>query len=372
MLQPYDVKWTVAAAGADYEMSVGQYTADTPEHLERYLTFLGSRLVFLIDWNRARKRLARLVGKANAVGLLKWAAENDIGHVGFLKAGDIRLIEAALERAAPLQMRLGARLDEWLGGDAARAFLMSVLRTTSSGLRAGHSSSLIEDEIEAELLRHLRTTDRHPYSDAADHAVIISSASDRLQSTLLRLRYGGNRDEAPRTAELTAAWTGKADRIVRHAGRSLLRAGDGSHLQRLLAEADCAADALEETAFLLTVIPASIDQEVLSLLGALADVVDQAARDYVRCLEESRELSAASASAEVDSFLLTVDRLAERGHHALAARRALTSRLLHGPGDFHLLFVVSDMAHGLERAAMALSRCGQIVRDCVLSTRLSR
>jgi hypothetical protein len=62
--------------------------------------------VFLIDWNRARKRLARLISKSEAVGLLKWAADNNVGHRAFLQAGDIQLIETAFDRAVPLQTRL--------------------------------------------------------------------------------------------------------------------------------------------------------------------------------------------------------------------------------------------------------------------------
>src|SRR4029077_13690156 len=101
MLQTHDVRWTRGEmpAGEDYQVVVGQFDAETTEQLERYVTFLGSRLVFLIDWNRARKRLTNLVGKTDALALLKWSADNNIGHMGFLKAGDVQLVETALERA---------------------------------------------------------------------------------------------------------------------------------------------------------------------------------------------------------------------------------------------------------------------------------
>ena len=96
-------------------MSVGSYTAPSQAALEAFLQFLGSRLVFLLDWNRARKRLARFVKNSEAVALLRWAADNNIGHHAFLQAGDVRLISTALERATPTQVRFGARLDELLG-----------------------------------------------------------------------------------------------------------------------------------------------------------------------------------------------------------------------------------------------------------------
>ena len=176
---------------------------------------------FCIDWNRARKRLTRLVSKTDALALLKWAADNNIGHLAFLKAGDVQLVETAIERAFAHDMRPGARLDQWLGADAARSFLMSVLRTTSSGLAAGYSLSLIEDEIEAELLRYLQSNDRQMLADAADHAAMISALDDHVRQTLGRMKSGDGHDEASRTAELALSWTARAEQIVRHAGRWL-------------------------------------------------------------------------------------------------------------------------------------------------------
>jgi len=374
MLQTYEIDWTPAGTpvGEDYEMTVGQFTAATHDHLERFLTFLGSRLVFLIDWNRARKRLTRLVSKSDALALLKWAADNNIGHLAFLKAGDVQLVETAIERALAHDMRPGARLDQWLGADAARSFLMSVLRTTSSGLAAGYSLSLIEDEIEAELLRYLQSNDRQMLADAADHAAMISALDDHVRQTLGRMKSGDGHDKASRTAELALSWTARAEQIVRHAGRWLHDSDTDHQLRALLTEAESAVSALEETAFLLTLVPPGTDARMLSLLGGLSHLVGGAVRQYVDCLEESRDLSTASVRSDVDSFLVTVDRLVDHGRQAHAAKRVLTEKLLRGPGDFHQLFVVASLAHEFERAATSLSRCGPIVRDYVLRTRLSR
>jgi hypothetical protein len=111
---------------------------------------------------------------------------------------------------------------------------------------------------------------------------------------------------------------------------------------------------------------------MLSLLAGLAHLVGGAVRQYMDCLEESRDLSTVSVRSDVESFLVTVDRLVDLGRQAHTAKRTLTEKLLRGPGDFHELFVVASLAHEFERAATALSRCGPIVRDYVLKTRLSR
>lgn len=373
LFRPYGVQWTVAPGPAvvDYETTHGRYTAASSEELERFLAFIGSRLVFLIDWNRARKRLARLVRKSDAIGLLKWAADNDVGHRAFLQVGDVVLIETAVERAAPLHTHLGARLDEWLGRDAARAFLMSVLRTTSSGLHAGRSMSLIEDEIEAELLRHMQKTDPHMLQSVAEHAGIISALAERVRATLVEASGDGASGETARTAELAPRWSAQADHIVAHSCRRLDRVSE-RELRRLLTEADGAADALEEAAFLLTLLPPAVDRQTLSLLVSLADLVTDTVREYVRCLEEGRDLSATSPVSDVDGFLVAIDRLVDLNRQASAKKRALTERLLRGPGDFHHLHVLGDMARGFERTTSSLARCGAIVRDHVLNAYPSR
>src|SRR5262249_3471806 len=149
MLQTYDVQWPrgETAASDEHQMMIGHFTAETPEHLDRYLTFLGSRLVFLIEWNRARKRLTALVGKNDAPAQLKGSGANNCGHRAFRKRGVGQHVEGASGRAFAHEMRPGPRLDKWLGAESARAFLMAALRITASGLIAGHSLSLIEDEI---------------------------------------------------------------------------------------------------------------------------------------------------------------------------------------------------------------------------------
>jgi hypothetical protein len=66
--------------------------------------------------------------------------------------------------------------------------------------------------------------------------------------------------------------------------------------------------------------------------------------------------------------LSDIERLADLHRDAIEKRRALTERLLSGPGDAHDLHVVGDVARGLERTSAALARCGAMVRDHVLRT----
>ena len=147
---------------------------------------------------------------------------------------------------------------------------------------------------------------------------------------------------------------------------------DAHQLRPLLIEAASAASALEETAFMLPLIPADIDAALFPLLDALAERVHATAREYLRCLEEGQDLSRTSERLDVESFLMTIDRLAALGRDTSIAKRAITEQLLRGCGDCRALYALTTVADGFEQAASALARCGAIVRDQVLRTRLAR
>ncbi|MCK9912544.1 hypothetical protein MXD81_25545, partial [Microbacteriaceae bacterium K1510] len=76
-----------------------------------YLDHLGSRIVFLIDWNKMRKRLRAFLNKERALDVLRWAAEHDIGHRALLEAGGETVLAEAVEYAAGASLRYGDRLD---------------------------------------------------------------------------------------------------------------------------------------------------------------------------------------------------------------------------------------------------------------------
>jgi hypothetical protein len=134
-----------------FYLVVGRFVAADEAALLQFLEFLASRIVFLIDWNKARKALQTFIGKAAAVDVLTWAATHDHGHRAFLELGGIDLIFEAIRRVAAGHIPYGARLDETLGASESAEFLRRVLRQASQGLLAGRSTRLIRDEVQADL-----------------------------------------------------------------------------------------------------------------------------------------------------------------------------------------------------------------------------
>ncbi len=114
LLDPGQVTWEDTRSRADssieggmFHLASARFEAAGDAELERFLEHLGSRLVFIIDWNRARKRLRRLVGRQAALDLLGWAAEHGYGHMAFLRAGADELVYDALEFAGGRAVRAG-------------------------------------------------------------------------------------------------------------------------------------------------------------------------------------------------------------------------------------------------------------------------
>jgi hypothetical protein len=83
------------AAGLEQDLFylvTGRFVTTEPGALDGVLEFLGSRIVFLIDWNKARKALETFVGRDVAIELLTWAATYDFGHRAFLELGGADLV----------------------------------------------------------------------------------------------------------------------------------------------------------------------------------------------------------------------------------------------------------------------------------------
>ncbi|WP_201519806.1 hypothetical protein, partial [Klebsiella pneumoniae] len=119
MLEPLDVHWEGLQSKLDPALNEGQpfifgtarLECGDEASLDDALEGIGSRIVFLIDWNRARKRLLSFVGKDAAVGILQEAARIDAGHMAWLKCGGEALIHGAMQAVGAGVFRIGDRLD---------------------------------------------------------------------------------------------------------------------------------------------------------------------------------------------------------------------------------------------------------------------
>ncbi|MBI2316867.1 MAG: hypothetical protein HYU75_07605 [Betaproteobacteria bacterium] len=253
-----------AVEDALYHLSLGSFAAADRTALEAFLAYLGSRIVFLIDWNRARKRLRMFLSKKEALDVLQWAAANNFGHRAFLRCGGEQLIYDAIEFAAHGRLHFGQGLSELLPKGKTVDFFRFVLRTCAEGLLDGRSESLIVDEIRTELLNHVRTF-RHGLLDiASEHAGAIVEIASGIRDALLRVGAKDAPELFARNAERAKVWERHADELLNRVRASSGQGEEAAFYEDLVSMADDVADDLEDAAFHMTLMPRlNLEGEVL-------------------------------------------------------------------------------------------------------------
>jgi uncharacterized protein Yka (UPF0111/DUF47 family) len=357
------------AEGDAFYLVTGHHQADTGKSREAFLEAIGMSLVFLIDWNKARKSLRNLVDRQSATRLLDWAARHRIGHRAYLEYGGCDLVTAAIRHAAPTRIGFGEQLAVVLGHDIAVDFLKAVLRIATAGLQHGRSSRLVRDMIETELMRHLDRTDRamltiviRQLGLAHDIAVnVASEIADRAMEPAIR---GGFPEEAA-LALRARRIEEKADRIAVDARVIAQRTNAGAIIAQLVDTAEQTIDELEQAAFVASLAPAVIDQKFLAPLAELADAAVQGAEAAASGIDAATEV-AEGRGADVDDAFEATRRLIDIEHSADDAERRITGLVL-GKGDANGGVCILELARAIERATDRLAHVGHLLREHVMA-----
>jgi hypothetical protein len=238
-------------ASGHYLLATGCFHAPDETGLVCFLTHLGSRIVFLIDWNHMRKRLCGFVSKSRAIDVLKWAADNDFGHRALIEIGGERALAEAVEFAAGQQLRYGQRLDELISEDHASAFLREAMRLASEGLRQRRSRRVIGDEIKARLRRYFENERLGIFDTAAAHVAFGYDIAVSLRETFERIGSGPGQAWIAKFAVRAALWESKADLLLNEARADIKRFQRPRSLLQFFERADDAVDELEEAAALV-------------------------------------------------------------------------------------------------------------------------
>ena len=379
MLARFPVSWGAAqsrvvaglAEGAPFQLAVGRLEAADEAGLLTYLEFLGSRLVFLIDWNRARKALRGFLRGPDRVAVLEWAAAQEVGHRGFLELGGARLINQAIEAASGGAMHFGDRLCDVLGDPAAGELVRFALRTASEGLRARQSQGLIRDRVRAELQSHFSNEGRRLLGLASEHAGLVFEIATLVRDGIAAA--GAGEGGLDRRAGRARRFEHDADQLVIAVREAVRRRPDHGLVLRLIEAADDAADQLEEAALLLDLLAKSGARgKPLDRLGALADLLVEGAQEWIKALGHAVAVGGgaggggAAAHEDADDFLVAVDRVLALEHAADDAERGLRYEAVQHAQDFRQLHLYSEVGRALEEGADALKRASLMTRDLVL------
>ncbi|MBV8488371.1 MAG: CHAD domain-containing protein, partial [Planctomycetaceae bacterium] len=355
-----------------YHMCLGTYVARDRADLLAYLSFLGSRLVFLIDWNRARKRLRKFAPRRVCSAVLRWAADQNYGHRGFLSLGGEQLIFDALQSAGRLPIPPGGQLSDVLGAERTAEFLKFTLQTATEGLQAGRSEFLIRDEVTAELRHYIDTVHQGLLEVAAEHASLVVELAFAARDMLLSIGSARDRDVIQRAVLRARKWEHRADELVNRCRAARSRGDAPGPVLDLLVTADDSADGLEEAIYWMSLLPEDVAAGMPVPLNDLAGLALQGAQEYLKAVENARRLHRGSPREQVADFLEAVDRTLTVEHQTDEAHRHAQAGVLSFAGDYKQWHLVHGIADNLEEVADALLRSAMVLRDYILGEVLRR
>ena len=356
--------------GEAYQVGTATFRCIDETSLCATLEGIGARIVFLIDWNRARKRLQSVVGKGAAITVLTEAARNEWGHMPWLKAGGDRLVFEAMQAAGSGVFRLGDKLADVIGPAATRDYLIELMRISSQAALAGSPAALVNDEARLVLVRMLQ--DRTPEFDLINEHAGYCHAIAQAVSDSLSHNQGNGDGAALQLASRAKGWERSADHILmearNHAERQAQR---WQPVVRLLEQLDDVADALEESAFLLSLPGAEKSLQwtpgVRRALAQLAETVLGAVQEFVKAVTVASTLDTTSGSADSDAFFAAAWGVMRAERQCDGLLRDARRLILVEVTDMPALIVANDLAVTLETASDRLLAAGHGLRDMAFS-----
>ncbi len=373
LLEELGYQWSVTEpqthndlnAGKPYWLGQAQFHARSQPVLLEALSATASRIVFVIDWNRARKRLQLFVRKPLAIELLEEAARTEVGHMAWLIAGGDRMIFEAMQSVDNEAFRIGDRLDQVLGEQATRQFLQALLRTASLALRAHQPASQVADEARMLLARALRQRS-FEFDLLAEHAAychaLALSLSDTLEQTDIQ--------DADAASARAKGWELQADHLLTEARKRAERQKRWAPMLEVLDHMDDVADELEEASFVCSMARAaslpSMETSVASALQLLANTTLEAIQDQVKAIEIARQMIDGAESSDAEAFLQALWRMlkAERicDEMLRTARRAIVDSMAKQPVLYAL---TTELADHIENTTDHLLSAGYALRRIV-------
>lgn len=368
----FEAKWSGldrhAAAGlgedSTFYLVTAQFQAAHIDDRNDFLAAVGGALVFLIDWNKARKLLRTWVAKDDAARILEWAARHRIGHRGFLELGGNDLLGSAVRNAAPARIGFGERLDQALGRTAATDFLKAALRASTDALLAGRSVRTVRDQIEADLVRHLERVDGTLLAAVLRQIGLAHDLVAAISRHIDALRLGRPADPK-QLARRCGAIEQKADRIALETRKEIDRLNARPTIGQLVDRVEEAVDELEQAAFIASLMPERTDPSLLTALTELCAVAMTATEVAASGTAAATDVPD-GRRADSEDALSAVNRLIDAEHAADRLERATTTLVFGGGFDVATSLSALELARAIERATDRLAGFGHLLRRHIM------
>lgn len=338
-----------------YHLSVGRLEAKDREGLKNFLAFLGSRIVFLIDWNRARKSLRNFMRNADCVKVLQWAAKNECGHRAFLILGGEQLIFGALELASRTPIPYGEQLYQIIGRERTIEYFQWVLQRASKGLLAGEPLLLIKDEIRAELLRYFHSAEQDIMEFCSEHASLIVETAGIIRDSLLYIAYKEDLSFVFRNSKRAKGWESQADEFVNRVRIISKRIENAELFVKLISHMDDAIDALEDAVFSASLIPqVSMSRKILESLETMAGIVLESSREFLKTVYAYQCSTRICTLNEMQAFFGSAAQVISLERTCDEAFRKANGVIFEESTDFKEAMLARDIAGKIEEASNSL------------------
>jgi uncharacterized protein Yka (UPF0111/DUF47 family) len=353
------------AEDSGFFLITGQYDAESLERRDAFLEALGAALVFLIDWNKARKDLRSLTGKADSVRILEWAARNEIGHRAYLELGGSGLVAAAVRHAAAARIGFGEQIPDALGREETIDFLKTVLRVSKDALLLGRSVRVVRDEIEADLARRFERTDDTLLTAIIRQAGLAREIAARIGGHIAD-QQAGRVVDGPALAALAQRIEQKADRLIVETRNTIARLEASQTILQLANTMEAVIDELEQAAFVASLLPASLDPVVPGLIGDLCAAAVGGAEALASGFAAAVDVPEGQ-HADTEDALAAITRLADLEHAADLAERSATACVLRGHFGTETALAVLELTRVLERANDGMAVAGNLLHTHVMA-----
>jgi len=370
LLDKYDIAWDETFSKVDrkledsiFHMITGKFAAENLSTLNEFLEYLGSKLVFMIDWNRARKRIQRFLSKTKSIDLLKWSSDNNIGHMAFLMLGGEKIIHEVLGFSTTNVERMTGKLDGMLGEEKAYKFLQFILKITLEGLLKGRSRAIIIDEIRAEFVTYMEHTEDILLGIVSELSSYILDISSSIRDNLLSVNTPYFISNVHRNAEMAKVLEKKADDLVNKVRHIVERDSTNIFYEKLIVRMDDIVDFLEDAAFHLALqMDNYIFIDAYPYMQKLAQSIVKASLECIKLIEIMKDIREECTRGDISDFLVSIDNIREIEQQTDVEEREIKKILVSKCKSIQGCYPLLEASEKLERAGDAFMYMAEMLR----------
>ena len=353
ILDNYAINWGSATTKEDanfessiYYMVNGLYSAKNREDLKSFLDFLGSKIVFM----------------------MKWAADNEIGHMAFLVLGGEKIIYEVLSTLSTSPNIVKGKLDEILGDEESFEALKTVLAIACEGLLKNKSQPVIYDEIKAELSKYLKGMEELLIDYISEIACYIYDLASMNRDSLLLVNSPHFIEIINKNSEIAKILERDADNVVIKVRKLVEKNQSFVFFSKLIIQIDDVADYLEESAFHLTLLQDKfVFMEAFTYLQELSEKIVYASMELIKIIEIITDIKSKNLRDDISDFLESIQFIRTIEQTTDVIDRTIKKILINKCSNFKEYLPISEVSYRLEKSGDAFMYVAEMLYSYIMS-----